>query len=480
MRRLLTRVPAPLAILLAVASLQFVAWVLVLPALQAPDEHTHFAYTQRLVETGHRPPQGGDGDGEPYSPELNEAWYDAGIGPLIGNLSARPYWTALDERLWRQRDRALGPGARDSGTGPNAASRNGPVYYAYDGLAYAAASRGSFFDRFYAMRLANLPLYLLAIVMTWVLAGQLLGPALWPRTVAAGVVAVQPQFAFVAGSVSPDVMLTAIWALFLVLAVRTIGAGVSWRGLAGLAVLAAAAVYTHPRGAPVAGLAVVAAALGARRRFRHVSRRLAVGAAAGLAALALLAALVVARAGVLESTSGAQFNVREFASYLWQFYLPRLPFMNDSIGPDYGVKIAFVETFFGVFASLEVLWPPLVYDMLALASLIGLAALCAVVIRARGRLVARWDVAAFLAVVPLTLVLALHFAAYRNLQIDPSNPIIVGRYLFPLLPLFGVAVAVVVRALPERASVVTGTALLFTGALLGLSGLGMTAVRFYV
>ena len=75
---------------------------------------------------------------------------------------------------------------------------------------------------------------------------------------------------------------------------------------------------------------------------------------------------------------------------------------------------------------------------------------------------------------------ALHFAAYRNLQIDPSNPVIVGRYLFPLLPLFGVAVAIVVRELPERASTAVGTALLFTGVLLGLSGLGMTAVRFYV
>ena len=71
MRRRLTRIPAPLAILLAVASLQFVAWVLVLPAVQAPDEHSHFAYTQRLVETGQRPPL--EGDAEPYSPELDTA-----------------------------------------------------------------------------------------------------------------------------------------------------------------------------------------------------------------------------------------------------------------------------------------------------------------------------------------------------------------------------------------------------------------------
>jgi hypothetical protein len=479
MRRRLTGIPAPLAILLAVASVQFVAWLVVLPALQAPDESAHFAYTQRLVETGERPPL--EGEGDLFSPELDAAWYGAGLGPLVGNLSARPYWTALDERLWRARDRALGSDARDIRTGPNSASRNPPVYYAFAGLAYAAATGGSFFDRFYAMRLANLPLYLLTIVMTWVLAGQLLGPARWPRTVAAGVVAVQPQFAFVAAGISPDPLLTAIWAVFLVLAVAAVMRGLSWGGASGMAALALGAVLTHPRGAPLAVLALLAAALGLRRRLGHMSARtLAVGGAAVAAALAFVVVVLVAGAGVLDSTSGAQFNVRQFASYLWQFYLPRLPFMNPSIGPEYGAQIAYVETFFGVFASLEVRWPPFVYDLLAVASVAGLAALCAVVIHARSRLVGRSDLVALLVAIPLTLVLALHFAAYRNLQINPSDPIIVGRYLFPLLPLFGAAVAVVVRALPERASAAAGTALLFTGALLGLSGLGMTAVRFYV
>ncbi len=479
MLRRLSRVPAPLAILLAVASIQFVAWVLVLPALQAPDEHSHFAYTQRLVETGERPPR--DGNVAPYSPELETVWSGAGVGPLIGNLSARPYWTALDERLWRARDRALGSGARDARTGPNAASRNGPVYYAYAGLAYKAASRGSFFDRFYAMRLVNLPLYLLTIVMTWVLAGQLLGVARWPRTVAAGVVAVHPQFAFISGSVSPDSMLTAIWAVFLVLAVQTVRSGLSWQFAAGLGAAALTSVLTHPRGAPLGGLVLLVGILGLRRRHGRVSRRtLAIGGLVGVACIALVAAVLMARAGVLDPNSGAQFKPRQFVSYLWQFYLPRLPFMDNSIGPEYGVQIAFVETFFGVFASLEVLWPPLVYDVLSIASLVGIGALCFVLFRSRARLLERWDLVTVLVAIPLTLVFALHFAAYRNMLIDPSNPVIVGRYLFPLLPLFGVAVAVVVRALPGRASVATGTTLLFAGALLGLSGLGMTAVRFYV
>jgi hypothetical protein len=471
------RIPAPLAILLAVATIQFLAWVVVLPAVQAPDEHTHFAYTQRLLETGHKPPV--DGDPPRYSPELEAAWIDAGLQPTIGNLSGRPYWTGLDERLWRAHDARLGPHARDAETGPTGASRNPPLYYAYAGIGYAVEWNGSFFDRLYAMRLMNLPLYLATIVLTWILAGQLLGRALWPRTVAAGVVAVQPQFAFVAAGISPDPMLTAIWAGFTVLAVHTVKHGLTAARAGGLLALALASVATHPRGAPLILLALLAIALGLRGWIAALPRRALLALAAGAAVLtAAVLVVLVSRAGVLDSTKGAGFNPRQFVSYVWQFYLPKLPFMDRSIGPDYGVQPAFVETFYGVFASLEVRWPQTVYRLLALASALGLVALAAALFRARARI--RLELAVMVGAIPLALVAGLHYAAYRNLQIDPGNPVIVGRYLFPAIPVFGVAVAVVVRALPRPAGLALGTALLTGGALLCLSGLGMTAVRFYV
>ncbi|WP_157591797.1 DUF2142 domain-containing protein [Solirubrobacter soli] len=464
---------APLVALLLVATVQFLAWMLVLPALQAPDESVHFAYTQRLVETHERPPL--EGDGDPFSPELEAVGLDAGLRPLVGNLSARPYWTGLDERLWHAHDRTLGPDARDAKTGPNTASRNPPGSYLYAGVAYELASWGDFFDRLFAMRLANLPLYLLTIALTWRLAGQIFGDDTWARTIAAGAVAVQPQFAFVVAGVSPDPLLTAIWALFLTLAVRVVSRGLTPLTAGGLAALAAAAVLTHPRGAPLALLALLAAGLGLRHRF---STKVLVGGAAVAAAGVLLA--LVAGLGVLDSTSGAGFDVRQFVSYVWQFYLPKLPFMTQAIGPDYGAQQAFVDTFYGVFASLEVRWPETVYRLLAVATLAGLAALAVTLFRARAAIRARWDVALMLGAAPVVLIASLHFAAYRSLQIEAGDPIIVGRYLFVLLPLFGLAIAAIVRALPRRASLATGTTLLLTGALLGISGLGMTLVRFYV
>ena len=50
-------------------------------------------------------------------------------------------------------------------------------------------------------------------------------------------------------------------------------------------------------------------------------------------------------------------SVKGFLSTTWQFYFPRLPFMDARIGPDYGYRQVFIESFFGRFASLEVAYP---------------------------------------------------------------------------------------------------------------------------
>src|SRR5205823_1105849 len=44
------KVPAPLGILLALVAVFGLAWALLVPLFQAPDELTHFAYAQSLAE----------------------------------------------------------------------------------------------------------------------------------------------------------------------------------------------------------------------------------------------------------------------------------------------------------------------------------------------------------------------------------------------------------------------------------------------
>ena len=76
-------------------------------------------------------------------------------------------------------------------------------------------------------------------------------------------------------------------------------------------------------------------------------------------------------------------------------------------------------------------------------------------------------------------VLGLHLQAYHELLVDPTDPIITGRYLLVLLPIFGCAFAFVVTSLRARAGALLGGALLGAGALLQVSSLGLLLLRFY-
>jgi hypothetical protein len=61
----------------------------------------------------------------------------------------------------------------------------------------------------------------------------------------------------------------------------------------------------------------------------------------------------------------------------------------------------------------------------------------------------------------------------------PSSWKRAGRYLLPLLSLLAIAVTVVVAALPRRIGAFAAGAVVATGLVLQLSGLGITLVRFY-
>src|SRR5262245_10101841 len=91
------RPPLPLALLLLVVAVFGIAWSLMTPAWEAPDEIAHFAYAQTIVENGRLP----GGDGLPYSTELQEATAIGNSQPVIyHSLTARPEWSSARERRW--------------------------------------------------------------------------------------------------------------------------------------------------------------------------------------------------------------------------------------------------------------------------------------------------------------------------------------------------------------------------------------------
>jgi hypothetical protein len=72
----------------------------------------------------------------------------------------------------------------------------------------------------------------------------------------------------------------------------------------------------------------------------------------------------------------------------------------------------------------------------------------------------------------------LHTASYRAL-LSGVDPLITGRYLYPLVPVFGCTIAFVLTSVRARVSAVLGGLVLGGLLALNLTGLMLTLARFY-
>lgn len=485
----LRQIPRPLALLLAIGAVQALAWNVALPAFQGPDEAGHFAYIQHFAETGHLPSS--TEGGTPNSNEAGATLTSLNLQPLIGDLSGRPAWTGADLSLWRRVVDGLPPGSRANGDGPNPLAKNPPLYYVAMSAPYRMFVWLPLLQRLFVLRLFNALLFLVTIACTWLIAGEVF-TLRWKQTLATGVVALEPQLAFMSAVINADNLLIALVSAFVLAAVRLVKRGPSTRRVLVASVLAAAAVLTHGRGLvtlPVLAVALVAAWAIHRPAPREALRR--AGIAAGTVAAAFAAYLLLGRAagggglyggqvGQLNGSAGGQFNVKQFLSSVYQFYLPRLPTLQPRVGPEYGYRQVFIDTFYGTFGSLEVTFKARVYDALQVFSAIGLVGFYTAAI-ARWRALRRaLGVVLVLAALAVTNVAFLHYVSYRALLGNGgSDPLIVGRYLLPMVSLFGLAIAFTLGSLPRRTGPVLGAVVLVAGALLSLTGLGITVGRFY-
>jgi 4-amino-4-deoxy-L-arabinose transferase-like glycosyltransferase len=451
--------------------------------LEGPDEPAHVAYAQHLAETGHGPSnavrQG------IVSTEIAVAEAELDLIPMIGHTNGRPPWSAF-ARVSRKLD-GLPAAARKNGSGPNALAQNPPLYYVYEAIAYRLSPNQSLFGRLFAMRVANVLLYVLAVGLMWALAGEIFARQ-WLQFLATAVVVLQPKLASLAGSINSDTLLVTVSTGFVLAGLRLLRRGPTLGGVAAVATLAGLGALTHGRGLaliPPAAIVIVVAWLRARPPRRETLRQ------AALAIGALVACLVVAFLWTRSGSAGGgafggevgraaeqSFNVRQFASYVWQFYLPPFSFLTPAIGPPYGYRQMFIDTFFGGYANFEVNFRTAVYDWLQILAFVGLVGLYTAIF-ARWRAVwARWPMVLFVVSVLVSLLALLHISSYRDLQVG-GDPLITGRYLLPAIALFGVTIAWVIGSLPRRVAPWIGALLLAGFVLLDIEGFLINAQRFY-
>lgn len=472
----------PLTGLLVLTAVLGVTWALLVPPWQSPDESLHFAYAQSLAERFALP-------GSPTRPLVSPAQT---LAATSDNALLLPFDYAQMRPVWSEagfRDYLAKAASHPSnlGGGPNPESANPPLLYLYDDLAYWASGDGNAVDLLYAMRVWNVTLLLLAVWGAWLLAGEVFGRRRVAQLTCATVVGLIPAQTFILTSINPDALLVPLWTFGLWLGCRLITRRAQTVDVIAIFAITAAAILTKSTGyalvPPVLLAAVIGWARGPRAERASSARRILLASLAlvipvlgwiGLSrSLGRPAVNTVAPPPGLKAKS---FSIKEFVYYVWQFYLPRLPFMTTFTGssPE-AIKSIWIEQGWGVFGYEDVLMPTWVYAVLGAVT--GVVSVAAVGLLTRIRERTRLLLLAFFGLALLSLLTLLHVSAYRSL-LAHDGPLLQGRYLLPLSGLFGLAVALIVTRLPARWQGAVAGAVI--GAMLVLQVLALgTIVRTY-
>jgi 4-amino-4-deoxy-L-arabinose transferase-like glycosyltransferase len=463
-----------------VSLLLAVTWAVTLPAFQAPDEQSHFTYVQTIAERGVLP---GEVGRQFFSSELSQGIQAVNSDQVAAQMEVRPEWSDRQEDAWAAKQ-ADAP--RDDGGGYGPATKYPPTSYLWQTPGYLAASGGTLFDALLGARLMSALWVPITVLATWLLAGEIFGRRRVLQAAAAAVPALTPMFSFVSASVSPDGMMYALWTLALWVGVRCVRRGVPLREAAAFVALVGLACTVKPTSYALLAPAAVLVVIGiAARRPSGMRSMLRLGAAVVVPVALTLGVWVLAasssdRAPAADqlASATADTNWRELLSYLWQYYLPRPPFLTDYPVPPGGYPLlqVWITQGWAAFGWLEIKFEPWVYRVLGVLTMSIFGAGLAALVRARRRL--DWRVVAFLAAACIALLCGLHWTDYHKLEAgEPA--FMQARYVFPLIGIIGLALGGAVSLVPLRArGALAGTAV--AGLLVfHVLALGLVLERFY-
>lgn len=484
-----TRSSRPIAVGLVfiVAVLNGMAWSLLTPPFQVPDETAHFAYAQSIVERSSRP--GVTGRPE-FSSEQRQAMAAMGTLGIIG----RPLVHApADGRNVGNALRAEEMSPRGDGGGPSSASSQPPLYYMLVSLPYRAFSGATLSTRLHAMRALSVVIFALGAALSALLAAEIVRGRAWAPLVGGMALALSPYTAFVASGVTPDTLLLTVSVSTLLLVARAVRFGVTTRRAVALGVVIGAGALTKLTFVAFVPPTVLVMVFLVIRDRGHLSVRrfgatyvvgLGFIAAAALPALALLWAVLAEperpiRAGTLAIAAGTgrATNWRELGVYGWELFLPRLPFMSHQF--TYFPPVStWIDGFAGRYGWLDYSAPSLVIGWYRIfIAVVGILATRALVVARRAAWRHRSEFAVYAAFfVAQAAVIAKAGHDYRQ---STGYVFEQPRYIFGLAGFYSILVALAClgagrRLAPSLTIMVVG---LF--CLHNISGLAQTTLRYY-
>lgn len=468
------------------ALLGALSWALLTPPFHVPDEVSHLAYVQGVVETGELPVwRTGE---EPYSVQEQRLLATLRFYDVIGNRLDRPPWTAAREAAVRAIEAEPLPRASTNAT---TASANPPLYYLLEAPVYAATRSGSLLDQLLPMRMLSALLGSLTVLAVFLFLRELLPRDPWAWTAGGLAVAFQPLFGFITSGVNADALLFLCCALTFLGMARLLRRGLGLRRATGLTLVMAAGVLTKPLFlalVPAGVAALLVAAIrqrplraGAGRTARILGLALLAGALPVVAYHVLASELFDRAAGtaaVASATAAVEgHSLRRELSFVWQLFLPRAPFMNDLL-PGVPPNDIWLHGFVGQFGWLDYSFARWVTDIARWVLFAVLALAAAVLVARRRALRARWLEAGCYVLAVAGVLGAIGTQHYATTLVPGTPGFTQARYLFPLLALYAAFVGLAVRA-HRRWAPLAVCGVLALVALHQVAALLLTVSRYY-
>jgi Predicted membrane protein (DUF2142) len=440
-----------------VACLNAACWSIVTPPFQVPDEPAHFAYVQQLAETGHLPTS----SERNYSPEETAALEDLSSS----HVTLRPQIPSVSSRAEQQRlqDDLARPLGRRGGGGAGFAASQPPLYYALETIPYRLAAGGTLLDRLQLMRLLSALMAGLTGLFAFLFIREALPavPRAW--TVGALGVALAPLLGEMSGGVNPDALLYTVSAALCYCLARGFHRGLTPRLAVAIGAVTAIGLLTKLNFiglVPGAILGLLLLTVRAARGRGPGGEELVTPAARRAAYRSLALALAVAGSPIglylaigalsghltLSVISDTIHLTTQHASalgeisYIWQLYLPPLPGMHDDFPGVLTTYQIWFKGYVGLFGWLDTAFPNWVYDVALIpAGLIAILCLRAL-LAARSALRRRGAELVTYVALSGGVVTLVGGSSYLSF-IGEGGATFEPRYLLPLIPLLGLALA---------------------------------------
>lgn len=492
-RRRRARLPTAAWVCFAVALMNGTAWGLITPLFEVPDEAGHVAYAQYVAETG-KPPTGNQSLTH-FSKQERHLLDAIRWKAIMRREDSRvPGTSNFQKRIQRV---VSTPASQLSEGGYTTDTNNPPLYYFAAATVYHLSPWTSLPDRVHAMRLFSALLAAVTVLFVFLFLRELMPSTRWAWTVGALAVAFQPMFGFTSSGVTSDTLLYMASAGIFYLFARAFRRGLTPRVGLAIGALTAVGLLSKLNMLGLApgiafGLAVLVLRADGDRRRQAIS-----GALAALAVAAIPAAMYM----VLNSTTwdrglwfgnsgvpplspivpgkhhAATGGFLNALSYMWQFYLPRLPEMHPFFHT-YQVRTIWFNGMIGAFGWLDYGFPLWVYNWAFALSFGVLVLVVRALISLRDSIRSRlWELATYLVLAfgLIVLVAATSYVARVGGAASYEQP----RYLFPLLALYGALIVIAARGVGKRYGPAAGVVLVCIAVAHTAASMLLTLSRYY-